>query len=90
MLFELPTPSGPFILTLHCSAVPINQLFSAASHHSITSFQVKMNLTFMRHRNAVTSQSLCNKVQCGNAMQMRRSMNGPLEPAMGLCVAITA
>ena len=28
---------------------------TTASHCSITAFQVKMNLTFMRHRNVVTS-----------------------------------
>ena len=28
---------------------------SAASHRSIVAFQVKTDLTFMRHRNAVTS-----------------------------------
>ena len=29
------------------------------------------------HRNAVTSQFLCSRVQCGNATQLRCSMNGP-------------
>ena len=33
----------------------------------------------MQHRNAVTSQYLCSKVQCGNATQLRRSMKGPLK-----------
>ena len=42
-------------------------LLSAASHRSFTAFQVKMNLTFMRHHSAVTSQFLCSRVQCGNA-----------------------
>ena len=33
--------------------MPIYRLLSAASPHSFTAFQVKMNLTFMRHCNAV-------------------------------------
>ena len=37
---------GPFILHYKCIAVPIYWLLSAASHRSITAFQVKMNLTF--------------------------------------------
>ena len=32
----------------------------------------------MRHRIAVTSQFLCSRVQCGNATQLRRSINWPL------------
>ena len=60
-------------------AVPIYRLLSPASHRSITVFlQVKINLTFMRHRNAITWQFLCSRVQCGNARQLRRSMNRPL------------
>ena len=39
-----------------------NWLLSAASHRSITAYQVKMNLTFMRHCNAVTLQFLCSRV----------------------------
>ena len=70
-------PEGPFILHRNCIAVPIYRLLSDASHHNITTFQVKMDLTFMRHHNAVTSQILCSKVQCGNATQLRRSMNVP-------------
>ena len=50
---------GPFILHRNCVAVPIYQLLSAPSHCSFAAFQVKMNLTFMRHCNAVTSQFLC-------------------------------
>ena len=69
---------GPFILHRNRVAVPIHRLLSAASHRSITPFQVKMNLTFMRHGSAVTSQFLCSLVQCGNATQLRRSMNRPL------------
>ena len=61
---------GPFILHHNCVAVPIYRLLSATNHRSFTAFQVKMNLTFMRHRKAVTSQFLCRKVQCGNAMQL--------------------
>ena len=70
----------PFILHRNCVAVPIHaiyRLLSAASHRGITAFQVKMSLTFMRHSNAVTLQFLCRKVQCGNATQLRRSMNRP-------------
>ena len=37
----------------------------------------KMNLTFLQHRNAVTLQFLCSRVQCGNAPRLRHSMNGP-------------
>ena len=33
----------------------------------------------MRHHNVVTMQFLCSRVQCGSTMQLRRSMNGPLE-----------
>ena len=71
---------GPFILHKHRNYVaePIYRLSSAVSHRSITAFQVKMNSTFMRDRNAVTSQFLCSRVQCGNATQLQRSMNGPL------------
>ena len=36
-----------------CVAVPIYRLLFAASHCSITPFQIKLNLTFMRYRNAV-------------------------------------
>ena len=70
---------GLFILHSNCIAVPIYQLhvLSAASHRSTTAFQVKMNLTFMRHSNAVTSQFLCSRVQCGNTTQLPGSMNGP-------------
>ena len=67
---------GLFILHGNCDAVPIYQLLSAASHRSFTAFQVKMNVTFMRHRNAVTSQFPCRMVQCGKATQLRYSMNG--------------
>ena len=37
-----------------------------------------MNLIFTLHRKVVTSQFLFGVVQCGNATQLRRSMNGPL------------
>ena len=47
---------------------------SAASHRSITTFQVDMYLTFMRHHNAVTLQS----EQCDKATQLLYSVNGPL------------
>ena len=64
---------GPFILHRNCVAVPICRLLSAASHRSITAFQVKMNLIFMRHRNAVTLQFMCSRVQyctgCSTATQ---------------------
>ena len=62
----------------NCVVVPIYRLLSVASHHSFTAFQVKLNLTFVRHWNAITSQFLCSRVQCGNATQLQRSMNGPL------------
>ena len=57
--------------------MPIYWLLSAASHCSSTAFQVKMNITFMWHRNAVSLQLLCRRVQCGNTTQLRLSMNGP-------------
>ena len=44
----------------------------------IRAFKLKRNSTFMRHRNAVSLQFLCSRVQCGNPMQLRHSMNGPL------------
>ena len=43
------------------------RLLSAASHRSITAFQVKMNLSLMRHRNAATSHFLA--VGCSAATQ---------------------
>ena len=70
---------GPFILHRNCVAVAIYRFLSAAGHRSFTAFQVKMNLTFMRHCSAVPSQFLCRRVQCGNATQLRCSMNGPLK-----------
>ena len=30
----------------------------------------------MQHRNAVLSQFLCSRVQCGNATHLWRTMNG--------------
>ena len=44
---------GPFTLHCNCIAVLIYRLLSAVSHCSTTAFQVEMNLTLMRHRNAV-------------------------------------
>ena len=61
----------------NCVVVPIYRLLSAASHRSFTTFQVKINSTFMRHHNAETSQFLCRTVQSGTAMQLRWSMNRP-------------
>ena len=52
-----------FILYHNCVAVLIYQLFPATSHRSFTKIQVKMNLTFMRHGNALPSQFLCKMVQ---------------------------
>ena len=45
--------------------IELNKLtiISAASHRSITTFQVKMFFTFMWHRNAVTLHFLCSRVQ---------------------------
>ena len=74
----MPLSKGPFILHRNCVALPIYRLLSATSHRSFTAFQVETNWTFMWHRNAVTLQFLCRKVQCGNATQLRHSMNGPL------------
>ena len=45
--------------------------------HIPMAFQVNMNLIFMHHLNVVTSQFKCRTVQCGNAMQLLHSMNGP-------------
>ena len=39
----------------------------------------------MRHRYALTLQFLCSSVQCGNATQLRRSMNGPLSNTAWRC-----
>ena len=69
--------TGPFVLHRNCVAVPIYRLLSATGHRSFTAFQVKMNITFMQHSNAVTLQFLCRRVQRGNATQLRCSMNGP-------------
>ena len=63
--------------------MPIYRLLSAVNHRSFTAFQVKINLTFKRHRdrNAVTSKFLCRTVhsrsQCGNATELRCSMKWP-------------
>ena len=63
--FSVFQTKGPFILHCNCVAVLIYWLLSAASRCSITAFWVKMNLTFMRHRNAVTLQFLCSAAtQC--------------------------
>ena len=59
------------ITVLHCWY----DFFFAASHCSFIAFQ--MNLAFMRHSNAVSSQILCSRIQCGNARQLRGSVNGP-------------
>ena len=45
--------------------------FKLLQFHSIN----KSN--FMPYNNAVTSQFLCSRVQCGSATQLQRSMNGP-------------
>ena len=60
---------GLFILHRNCVAVPIYYIYyiSAAIHCSITAFQVNINLTIMRHHNAVTLH------EC----EVRRGMNGP-------------
>ena len=68
---------GSFIVHCSCVGVLIYRSLFAASHRSITAFQVKMNFTFMRLCNEVTLQFLCSRVQCGNATQLRHSMNGP-------------
>ena len=55
-------PKGLFILHRNCVAVLIYWLLSAASHRSFNAFQLKMNLTFMWHHNAVLrSQFLCSR-----------------------------
>ena len=77
--------SCSFKVHSNCVAVPIYWFLSAASHRSIIAFQVKMNLTFMRHGNAVTLQFLCRTVQCDNAMQLWCSMNGPLDSFPNFC-----
>ena len=56
--FVLYCIKGPFILHSYCVVVPIYWLLSAVSPSSFTAFHVKMNLTFMRHCSAVTSQFL--------------------------------
>ena len=58
---------GPFILQRNCVAVPIYWLLSAVSHRSFTTFQVKMNLTSMWHRNA-EHRNFC-AVGCSAATQ---------------------
>lgn len=60
------TSKGPFILALQCGAVrwfPIHRSFSAATHRKVIAIQVKMYLTLMPHRTAVTPQLLCST--CG-------------------------
>ena len=47
---------------------------SAASHNSITTFQDKMNLTFMRHCNAVTSQECAVRQHNPIAVQYKRTL----------------
>ena len=59
--------SRPFLMTVSRSIHTTLQLHCDANiliTFSIAAFQVKMNLTFMRHRNAVTSQFLYRRVQC--------------------------
>ena len=72
-LFDHWVKVRSYQIVLHCGA---DQLLSAASHRSITAFQVKMNWTFMQQRSAVTLQFLCRTVQGGNARQLQRCMNG--------------
>ena len=64
---------------LRCVAVPIYRLLSASSHRSITAFQVKMNLTFMRHRKMYSYRNFCAR-QCSAATQRTcgKSINGSL------------
>ena len=63
-------------LQLRCSAdILITFCRKSPQRHHISSSN---ELTFMRHHNAVTLQFLCSRVQCGNATQLRCSMNGPL------------
>ena len=52
---------GPFIVALRSLAVLIYQLLSAATQCKSPHFNLKMYLTVLRHRNAVTLQSLCSK-----------------------------
>ena len=61
---------SPFILNRNCVAVPIYQLLSAASHRSITAFQIKTNLTFMRYRNAVHHMHNFYAGRCSAATQL--------------------
>ena len=72
--FSVFQTKGPFVIHCNCVAVPIYWLLSAASHCSITAFWFKMNLTFMRHRNAVTLQFLCRAVQCGNTVRQHSAI----------------
>ena len=64
--------------TLQLCLMPIYWLFSPASHCSITSFHVKMIISF----NVVTSKFLCSREHCSNAMQMQCSMNWSLLSAL--------
>ena len=57
------------ILHRNCVAVPIYRLLSAASHRSITAFQIKMNLTFMRYRNIPRYRIFCAG-RCSAATQL--------------------
>ena len=61
----------------YCTAIALRCRYIDYFLPQVTAFQFKMNLIFMRHRNAITSQFLCRKMQCGNATQLRCSMNGP-------------
>ena len=67
-------------LQLRCDA-DISIIFCSESPQ-LHCILVKMNLTFMQHRNAVTSQFLCRTVQCGNTMQLRHCMNKPYNLAV--------
>ena len=59
---------GPFILHPNCIVVP------NASYHSFSAFQVKMNCTFMRHRNAVTSHGCAARQRNAIAVQYEQTL----------------
>ena len=60
-------------IALQCQYI---NYISAARHHIITAFQVKINLTSC---DTAKFSNIAYRVQCSNANQLRCSMNRPLQ-----------
>ena len=69
---------------LRCGADILNTF--CASHRSITTFFKFKLLNFRQHRDAVTSQFLCTRVQRGNATRLLCSMKGLLVVLLGYTI----